>query len=125
VTGETQGISKQARQRWQELADAATPSVMVSGEWSRDSLETAHGHEPEDADFIAAARTAVPALLAALADRDRELTKLRAKIAKMEDAFEEWEETPNLYSPAFAARFLRAALNDDADPSAPPGQEER
>lgn len=52
-------ISDEQAAEWRELADAAT-----EGPWDTDRLFIAHNHAAEDAAFIAAARTAVPALLA-------------------------------------------------------------
>jgi hypothetical protein len=153
-TGEAQGISEQDRQQWWELADAATPgpweltpSGVILGpphrvhqlaQWVVQLVDLIHDH---DAEFIAAARTAVPALLAALADRDRELAELRAKIAAVElDCRTALLYTPNSASVMAQQRLAIGVLRDlgcefDAaaysarlaasSGSAPTGQEER
>jgi hypothetical protein len=61
---------------------------------------------PADPEFIAASRTAVPALLAALADRDRELAELRDRIADYENRIT-WDTTCGN-----CARLLDSSIRD-------------
>ena len=70
------------RARLAALADAATPGPWDEHEWAVVALPevapVCHAVHEDDAAFIAASRTAVPALLAALDDAERERDRLRA-----------------------------------------------
>ena len=84
-------ITQEQLARWRALADAATPGpweqVAESGEWWISGpdierhfvIDTTNGVNAQNADFIAAAREAVPALLA-------EVERLTAEVRRHEEA---------------------------------------
>jgi len=91
------------RERWRELAEAATPGpwevregydptiVQVGSDWptgSDEGLGQVYGHP--DAEFLAAAREAVPALLADLEAAERQFKRAAAVIGA-DDRFEAWD----------------------------------
>lgn len=121
-------ITQEQLQEWRQLTDAATPGeweeVAESGEWWLTTCADDKGTlcvipdtqsmNQADVDFIAAARTAVPTLLDALAAATQRAEAAEAALAAVPDyatyymdAWDEWNEY-NSPAPLDFAEWLAA-----------------
>lgn len=101
-------------QGFKTVGDAGSYEEVKRDGFTEESNPTAHVYIEEDAEFIAASRTAVPALLTEVeSGRDR-IAKLEAALAKSDAAFDKvYKENGRLHLEVMELRLTQEKGNND------------